>query len=321
MKFQRMLFLFSFLFLSAGLTYPLRAEKLNLPPETSAIVDKIYSFHLEAAVQDAQRMQLERPEDPLGYLLEGEALWWKIWLTSAEYKYGMSDARHRPRRDEDQHYLDLAFKITALAEAQLQQRETAEAHFYAGMGDGLAARLYGLRWETRKTARFGVRGREHLLRALALDPSLADADLGLGMYNYLVDTLGTLARALRFVMGIPGGTKQEGIRLLEEDIARGVLTQNVARFYLALDLHRYDFQYEKALAIITPLVEKYPSNPVFQIMRGDLLGKLGRKALAVECYRAAAALPLQDEECRTQLQELVRASLAAQGAVAPSSDP
>src|SRR2546425_9279516 len=53
-------------------------------------------------------------------------------------------------------------------------------------------------------------------------------------------------------------------RSLQHAIDEGVLTQNVARFYLALNLHSYDQQYEKALAIISPLLQKYPSNPLFQ---------------------------------------------------------
>src|SRR6266581_1628555 len=53
-------------------------------------------------------------------------------------------------------------------------------------------------------------------------------------------------------------SKQDGVRLLQHAIDEGVLTQNVARFYLALNLHRYDQQYEKALAVIGPLLQKYP---------------------------------------------------------------
>jgi tetratricopeptide (TPR) repeat protein len=185
--------------------------------------------------------------------------------------------------------------------------------FYAGMAEASSARLYALRGEYRNAARSGVRGREHLLRAKALDPDLADADLGLGLYNYYVDTLSAIARVLRFFMGIPGGSKQEGVRLLERAIAQGGLTTNIARFYLALNLHRYDQQYEKALDVLGPLVEKYPANPLFQLARGDLYAKLGRKQQALACYRAASALPVQDSECQTRVHELVRASITALG--------
>src|SRR5215472_8173892 len=301
------------LFFLAFLASPARSAGLNLPPETPAILNQIYSFDLDGAADAAKRMQQERPKDPLGYLLEAEALWWRIWCSSAEFKYGMTDARRHPRRGPDQHYLQLAATASSLTTAQLQQGESAEMQFYAGMADATAARLYGLRGESRNAARFGVRGREHLLRAKALDPGLADADLGLGLYNYYVDTLSAIAKILRFFMGIPGGTKQEGVRLLQHAIADGVLTSSVARFYLAMDLHRYDQQYERALGVITPLVEQYPSNPLFQFARGDLLAKLGRKEQALLCYRAAGALPLRDAECQTRIQQLARTSLAALG--------
>jgi tetratricopeptide (TPR) repeat protein len=295
------------------------AEKLSLPSGASAVIDKIYSFDTYGAIADAQHLQTAQPDHPLGYLLEAEALWWKIFCTSAEFKYGMTDARHRPRLAGDQHYQDLAAKASSIALAQLKDRETAEMQFYAGMADAFSARLYGLRGENRASARAGVHAREHFLRALQMDPQLADADFGLGLYNYYVDTLGALARLLSFFMGIPGGNKQEGIRQLEHDIAEGVLTSASARFYLAMDLHRYDQQYEKALGVIGPLVEKYPSNPLFQLARGDLYAKLGRKKQAVDCYLAAAALPVQDAECRTHIEQLVSASLAAQGIVDTSA--
>jgi tetratricopeptide (TPR) repeat protein len=293
------------------------APALAVPPETSAVLEKIYSLHTDEAVQAAWLMEQQRPEHPLGYLLEAEALWWRIWCAAMDYKYGLSDARRRAKSEADKHYLELAAKVSSLAEAQLKQQESAEMHFYAGMGDALASRLHGLRGENRPAARQGVRGREHFLRTKALDPDLVDADLGLGLYNYYVDTLSGLARVMRFFMGIPGGSKQDGIRQLEHVIAHGVISSDVARFYLAMNLHRYDQHYEKALSVITPLADKYPSNPIFQLARGDLLGKLGRKEQAIAAYRSAAAVAPQDPDCRARIQELVRLSIAAQGA--PSS--
>jgi len=301
----------SLFFFSAFYGVASRAEKLPLAAPASSVMDKIYSGDTEGALDDALRIQQEQPEHPIGYVLEAEALWWKIWCTSAEFKYGMTYARHRAKLAADRHYFDLAAKVSALADAQIREHETPEMQFYAGMGDALAARLYSLRGENRNTARAGVRGREHFLRVASLDPGLADADFGLGLYNYYVDTLSAAARILRFFMGIPGGSKQEGIRQLRHAIAEGVLVPAEARFYLALNLHNYDQQYERALEVITPLVEKYPSNPLLQLARGDLLAKLGRKEQAAECYRAASSQPLKDPECRARVETLVRASLAA----------
>jgi tetratricopeptide (TPR) repeat protein len=115
-------------------------------------------------------------------------------------------------------------------------------------------------------------------------------------------------------MGIPGGSKEDGIRQLQLAIDHGQLTPALARYYLAVCLHLYDQKYEQALQVATPLVEKYPDNLIFRLVRGDLYGKLGRKALAIADYRAAAAIPVNDASCRTKLEHLVKESLAAQGA-------
>jgi tetratricopeptide (TPR) repeat protein len=302
------------LLLTLAIVKPSRGSSLELSPRVSTVIDQIYSGDLSAAIEGARRIEADQPTHPLGYLLEGEALWWKIWCTSAEFKYGMTYPRHRAKLAADLRYLDLAAKATSLAEAEIALHDTAEIEFYAGMGDALIARLYGLRGENRNAARSGVRARERLLRAVALDPLLGDAYFGLGLYNYYADTLSAAARVLRFFMGIPGGSKQEGIRQLERAIAEGALTAPEARFYLAINLHNYDQKYEQALQVVSPLAEKYSSNPLFQLIRGDLYAKLGRRELAERCYRRAAALGFGDPECETRLKNLVKASLTAIGA-------
>jgi tetratricopeptide (TPR) repeat protein len=290
---------------------PVHAEKLHLTSEASAAAEQIYSGDFDAGREAALRLQEQQPQEPIGYLLEAEALWWKIWCTSAEFKYGMTYPRRHPKSPADRRYLELAAKVSSLAEARIAQHDSAEMQFYAGMGDALAARLYGIRSEGRNTARAGVRAREHFLRALATDADLADAQFGLGLYNYYIDTLSGAARVLRFFMGIPGGSKKDGIRQLKHAIDDGVLVPAEARFYLAINLHNYDQQYEQALATISPLVEKYPFNPLFQLAQGDLFAKLGRKAQARTSYRAAEAASSVDDDCHRHVQELVRASLAA----------
>jgi tetratricopeptide (TPR) repeat protein len=290
---------------------PQNAERLKLPEGSEAVVEHIYSWQLDRAIPEAKQMQRQFPEHPLGYLLEGEAQWWRIWCMAAEYKYGMSAPHHREKRESDHTYLEVVNKALALAEGSLKAMESAEMHLYAGMADAQLARIYGLRGELRNGARAGVAARTHFQRALALDPSLADACTGLGLYDYYVDTLSTMARMLRFVMGIPGGSKAEGIRLMQRAIAEGVLTPAAARYELAVNFHKYDQRYEDALAVITPLTERYPQNPIFQLARGDLYAKLGRKQQAIAAYEAAAAAKSGDEECRKKIESLALESLAA----------
>jgi tetratricopeptide (TPR) repeat protein len=291
---------------------PNSPPNLPLPLNTQSILGQIYSGRGDLAIPEARQMQQQLPEHPLGYILEAEAIWWGIWCSSAEFKYGMTMARHREKLATDQHYLDLAAKALSISEARLKNHESAEMYFYAGMAEALEARLYGLRWENRTTARVAVHARENFTKALALDPGLADADMGLGLYDYYVDTLSTMARVLRFFMGLPGGTKDNGIRMLQRAIHEGQLTPAIARFYLAIDLHNYDQRYEEALQVLTPLVQQYPGNPIFLLSQGDLYAKLGRKPQAMEAYRAATvAAATCDRAWRTKIESLAQESIAA----------
>jgi tetratricopeptide (TPR) repeat protein len=299
--------------LSAPAIFAETSPALSLPAKVPAILDHIYSGRRDLALPEVRELQRQYPDDPLGYLLEAETQWWGFWLASADFKYGMTQARHREKSPADAQYFELTSKAYVLAQTSFRQHDSGEMRLYAGMADALASRLYSLRGEYRATARAGVRARENFLKALELDPSLADAYTGLGLYNYYVDTLSTLARMMRFFMGIPGGSKEEGIRQLYRAIQEGQLTPPLARFYLALNLHTFDQRYEEALQVLSPLVEKYPENPIFQLARGDLCAKLGRKAEAEESYRAAlqAQSRVPEPECRAKLTLLVQQSLAA----------
>jgi len=303
------------LVLRAGPASAEAAGRLNLPPSTSVILDDIYSGRRDRALPEIHHLEEQAPENPLGYLLEAEANWWKIWWDSAEFKYAMTMARHHDKAPGDQHYLDLTTKAYNLAEKQLRQQNTGEMHLYAAMADGLAARLYGIRGESRAGARAGVRARENFLAALQLDPSLCDAYTGLGLYNYYVDTLSMMAKALRFLMGIPGGSKEEGIRQLHRGIAEGQISPALARYYLALNLLNYDQRYEEAIEVITPLAQEYPGNPIYQLMLGDLQARLARKEQAAVYYRAAdaAAVDVPESECRSKARQLAHQSLESLG--------
>ena len=182
--------------------------------------------------------------------------------------------------------------------------------FYAGMSWLLRARLLGLRDDRRGTARAGIETRAHLLRCLELDPQMADAYTGLGLYNYYVDTLSGIARVLRFFMGIPGGKKQDGVRQLRIAMEQGTLTKVEARFYLAKNLRTYDQNYALSIETMQPLVAEYPRNPIFQLILGDTQAKLGHNELAAINFHAAEALPISDDACAQRVRLLARQSLS-----------
>lgn len=296
----------------AALTPAFAQSSQNLlPPEVKQVLEMVYSGDSDSAVTLAQKIEHERPEDPLGYLLEGEARWRDLYCSSLIVKYGMVDVWQRQKLPSDKEFLALAQKAVQLAKDELKQNDTAEQHLYAGLGWALQARLHGLRNERRATAHAGVEARSEFLEALKHAPDLADADTGLGLYNYYVDTLSPFVKILRFFMGIPGGSKKDGIRQLTRGMTDGQLTRVDARFYLAKNLRTYDQKYEQALGVIQPLVEQYPHNPVFLLLRGNLYAELGRKELASADFHAAENLPIANAACAARVHSVAETFLAS----------
>lgn len=294
-----------------------RAASLTLSPEAAHALDQIYSGDPDAGIATARDIEREQPQNPVGYLLESEAQWWKTYCAACEIKWGMLDAWRRERRPDDDAYLALADKAISLAHDQIAKSDTADMHVYAGLGYGLKARLYSLREDRRATAHAGVSARSEFLRALQLDPDMADATAGVGFYNYYVDTLSAVAKMLRFFMGIPGGNKQEGIRQMQVGIDRGALLAVDSRFYLAKNLRTYDQRYQDALTTAEPLVARYPHNPIFLLLVGNLNAELDRNAKATEYFHAvltapnSAANPEPDPACVARTSDLANSFLTA----------
>jgi hypothetical protein len=290
---------------------PAHTEKLHLPPEATQGLEKLYGGEPDAAIERFRQIQKQQPDHPLGYLLEANARWWNIYCEACELKWDTIDAWHRGRQPNDDPYLKLADKAVQLAEARVKKNDSAEMRLYAGTGWLLRARLLGLRDDRRGTARAGVKARAHLLRAIELDPDLADANTGLGLYNYYADTLSAMAKVLRFFMGIPGGNKHEGIRQLEIAVSKGELTAVEARFYLAKNLRNYDHQYARAAALMQPLVAQHPQNPIFLLILGDIEAKLNRREQAANSFGAAEKATVPNGPCKARVQQVARAALTA----------
>lgn len=285
------------------------ASQVTLPAAAARALDQTYSGDPDGAIATAHSIEQSHPDSPVGYLVEDEAEWWKMYCAASAMQWGMLDAWKRPKIPEDAPYLTLAQKAVDLAHAQIVKSDTAEMHLYAGLGLALDARLRALRDERRATARAGVAARAEFLRALELDPEMADATAGLGLYNYYIDSLSGIVKVLRFFMGIPGGNKEEGIRQMHVGIDHGVFLAVDSRFYLAKNLRTYDQRYADAIEIAEPLAARYPRNPVFLLLLANLNQQLGRQAKASGYFHAALALSPPYPACAARVHDLATASL------------
>jgi tetratricopeptide (TPR) repeat protein len=290
---------------------PTRAANLMLSPDAARTLDQIYSGDPDAAILTAEAIEHSEPNSPVGFLLEAEARWWKTYCAACDMKWGMLDAWKRPKQPEDDAYFALADKAIDLARAQIAKSDTAETHVYVAIGFSLKARLYSLRDEKRAIAHAGVAARSECLRALQLDPDTPDATAILGLYNYYVDTLSSIAKVLRFFMGIPGGNKEDGIRQMRTAMDHARFLAVDTSFYLAKNLRTYDQRYDEAIQVAEPLASQYPQNPVFLLFLGNLNQEAGRTPKAAEYFRSAGTAASADSACAAHAHELAASLLSS----------
>jgi len=191
--------------------------------------------------------------------LEALSLWWQIQL------------------DPESRALDPAFQAkvnAAIAEAErmtMAEPNRAEAWFYLGAAYGVRAQWRVHRVERLAAARDGKRIKESLERALALDPSMHDAEFGVGMYRYYADVAPAVLRFLRWLLLLPGGNRIEGLQQLERAATQGQLVRGEAQFQIHVLYLWYENKFREALGIVRELQARYPRNPLFYQIEAEIL--------------------------------------------------
>ena len=107
-----------------------------------------------------------------------------------------------------------------------------------------------LRADRLAAAREGKRIRSALERALALDPTLHDANFGIGLYHYYADVAPAAAKILRWLLLLPGGNRVQGLREMLEARDQGELLSGEADFQLHWLYLWYEQQPDRALALL-----------------------------------------------------------------------
>ena len=152
----------------------------------------------------------------------------------------------------------------AAAEAwTVAEAATAEAWFYAGAAYGVRVQWRVLRGQRLAAARDGKRIKDALEQALTLDPGMQDAYFGIGLYHYYADMAPVAARMLRWLLLLPGGNREMGLREMFRARDGSRLLRDEADYQLHTLYLWYEKRPEEALVIVRRLQAKHPHNPVF----------------------------------------------------------
>ncbi len=224
-------------------------------------LSRVYNLILDARFDQAEA-ELQRacppaPEEACD-VLRATARWWHILL------------------DPESRALDASFMEGV--DRALRSTETwtdraprdAEAWFYHGAAYAVRVQWRVLRGEKLAAARDGKRIRNALETAIEFDPSFDDAYFGLGMYKYYADVAPTAARILRFLLLLPGGDKDEGLREMLRARNKGRLLQGEADYQLHIIYLWYERRTDRALQLLEELHDRYPANPLFPMQIADI---------------------------------------------------
>jgi tetratricopeptide (TPR) repeat protein len=120
-------------------------------------------------------------------------------------------------------------------------------------------------------------------RVLQLDSHYVDAKMVVGVYQYVVGSLGFGFKVLVGVAGI-SGSKSKGMEMLRDSAARGVITSIESRTCIALFLRR-EADYKQAIAIVRGQAQQYPRDFLFALEEANLLKDDGQGDAAIAAYR------------------------------------
>lgn len=242
----------------------------------------------DAAIQVFRNVQANDPNSPLGYLLEADATWWKIYfqtgnLTDSDV-FDVATSRVSPY---DSHFEDLLATTARRAEVNIRAQQNVPRNvFYKGMAYALEARLTGLRGKDLACTGAAKKMRTLMAQVLNLDPNFTDAYLGLGTYNYYLDTLSAALKVLKIIVALPGGNRHLGLQQLELAADRGDLTRGTAQFYLAKTYSRdNERQFGKSLQISEALARDFPHNPLWPLLEAGARCRLRQSAEGDALYR------------------------------------
>jgi tetratricopeptide (TPR) repeat protein len=182
-------------------------------------------------------------------LLDLARLWWQIQIDPYDRS---RDSLFAVRADA---------AIAAIGAWTVREPMRGEAWFYLGGAYGARAQWRVLRGERLAAARDGKHIKDALERALALDPTLQDAFVGIGLYHYYAGIAPAAAKMLRWLLLLPGGDKTAGLEEIVKARASGQLLRDEADYQLHLIYLWYEEQPERALDVLRGLRERHPRNP------------------------------------------------------------
>jgi len=264
----------SILLLLASLGTVLGQQQAQLDTLRAEGYEALYNLDYEGARRRFQKMVEIAPEDPVGAQCLASSLWLQQLNESYQLKstlYSSADSKEKTDRRQTDEFRKWIRQAKTLSEARLKKEpRNVDALYYLGAAEGLEA-AYTAQIERKYVAalRAGTNAVDHHREVIKLSPDYHDAELTIGLHNYVV---GSLSLALKMIAGTMGvrGSKKRGLETLERVTVEGKWARDLARILL-VDLYKREKRYDDAVKIARQLSEKYPRNYLYKLQMADAL--------------------------------------------------
>lgn len=271
--------------------------------------EALLNLDYEAARQIFKEMTRLSPDDPSG----PQTLAWTLWLETlnklrlrqgAIYSSQSFDAgTDKPDARVTQEFRDLTRQATQLARTRLQRNPRDPQTLYALgaveiLRAGFAVTVEGRFFAGMRDASSGVDRHREVIK---LDPNFHDAELSVGLYDYIVGNLPLGAKLMASLTGARG-SKKRGLQTLERVAQGGHWERDNAKLLL-LALYKHQKRFSESLALSRELQEKYPRNYLFKLETADTLAW---QASAEQQANRVAAADVLERETLSTLDALIR---------------
>lgn len=281
----------------SAISSALAPELIQLRREGGAA---IYNIDYATARTKFEEIRKRVPQHPAGDLYLAMVIWLEhlnksrrlqtgLYQDESSFYAGAEEAKEEAEGDAVDAAVDRAFrdrmaqaKTKALAMVA-RNKNDADAQYFLGAYYGVMAG-----YEASVARKFfaamrnGSRSVDAHEKVLKLKPDYHDANLSVGMYDYIVGGLPFAYKAVATLIGIRGN-KQRGIKRLETIVEHEAATADDARVFL-LAIYQNEKRYEDALNLAQQLSTKYPRSYLLKLETAATLILLKRNEAAYAVF-------------------------------------
>jgi hypothetical protein len=239
--------------------------------------EALYNLDYETARARFQKLIELAPDHPAGPQCMASSLWvqqlnqsWELKATL--YSTGAyTDTKSTVDPKQANQFRKWIRQAKLLSQARLRKNpRDVEALYFLGAAEGLEASFAaGVERKFMAAFRAGTDAVDHHREVLKLAPDFHDAELTIGLMNYIVGSLPLPTKMLVATMGVRG-SKKRGLEALERVVAEGKWARDVARVLL-VDLYKREKRFEDAKRTALQLAARYPRNYLFKLQAADAL--------------------------------------------------